>query len=57
MGCDRGDQRFVPFVGAFIAAAFPTAVAVAVDPGWSLALWTIGLFLLSEPLVGYMVEP
>jgi hypothetical protein len=50
-------MRFVPFVGAFIAAAFPTAVAVAVDPAWSLALWTIGLFVLTERFVGQVIEP
>ncbi len=27
--------RFVPYIGAVIAAAFPLALAVAVDPGWS----------------------
>ena len=27
--------RFVPYIGAVIAAAFPLALAVGVDPGWS----------------------
>ena len=30
--------RFVPYIGAFIAAIFPIALAVAVDLGWSMAL-------------------
>ena len=49
--------RFVPYIGAFIAAAFPVALAVAVDPGWTMALMTIGLFLVVEPLIGQVVEP
>ena len=49
--------RFVPYVGAVIAAAFPLALAVAVDPGWSMLLWTLALFLVVEPVVGHVVEP
>jgi len=49
--------RFVPYVGAVIAAAFPLALAVAVDPGWSMLLWTLALFLVVEPLVGHVIEP
>ena len=49
--------RFVPYIGAMIAAAFPTALAIAVDPGWTMALMTIGLFLIVEPLIGQVLEP
>jgi predicted PurR-regulated permease PerM len=49
--------RFVPYIGAVIAAAFPLALAVAIDPGWSMLLWTLALFLVVEPLVGHVVEP
>jgi predicted PurR-regulated permease PerM len=49
--------RFVPYVGAVIAAAFPLALAVAVDPGWSMLLWTLALFLIVEPVVGHVIEP
>ncbi|WP_398471588.1 AI-2E family transporter [Tardiphaga sp.] len=49
--------RFVPYVGAVIAAAFPLILAVAVDPGWSLLLWTAALFVVVEPLVGHGIEP
>lgn len=49
--------RFVPYVGAVIAAAFPVALAVAIDPGWSMLLWTLALFLVVEPIVGHVVEP
>ena len=49
--------RFVPYIGAVIAAAFPLALAVAVDPSWSMLLWTLGLFLIVEPIVGHVIEP
>ena len=50
-------MRFVPYIGAFIAALFPLALAAAVDPGWSMVLWTGLLFLVAEPLTGHVVEP
>jgi predicted PurR-regulated permease PerM len=49
--------RFVPYIGAVIAAAFPLALAVAIDPGWSMLLWTLALFLTVEPIVGHVIEP
>ena len=49
--------RFVPYVGAIIAAALPIALAAAVEPNWSMALWTAGLFLVSEGLTGQVIEP
>jgi predicted PurR-regulated permease PerM len=49
--------RFVPYIGAILAAAFPIALAAAVGSGWSLAVWTIALFAVAEPLMGQVVEP
>ena len=34
--------RFVPYIGPIIAAAFPVALSIAVDPGWTMLLWTGG---------------
>src|SRR3954454_5221445 len=56
-GILAGVLRFVPYIGAFIAAGFPLALAAAVDPGWSMLLWTLALFLVIEPVVGHVVEP
>lgn len=50
-------MRFVPYVGAVVAAVGPVILAAAVDPGWSMALMTIALFLVLEPLVGHVIEP
>ena len=49
--------RFVPYVGALIAAVFPLLLAAAVDPGWTMVLLTATLFIAVEPLVGHVIEP
>jgi predicted PurR-regulated permease PerM len=49
--------RFVPYVGVWIAALCATLLAAAVDPGWILALTTLGLFALVELIAGQLVEP
>ncbi|CAL8980351.1 AI-2 transport protein TqsA [Rhodoplanes serenus] len=56
-GIVAGLCRFVPYVGAWVAAALPLAVAAAVDPGWSMVAWTAALFIITEPLMGQVVEP
>ncbi|GAA0570354.1 AI-2E family transporter [Craurococcus roseus] len=56
-GFIAGLMRFVPFIGAYIAAAFPMMLALAVGPGWSSALWVLALFAVSEPLMGHVLEP
>ena len=56
-GFVAGIMRFVPFIGAYIAAAFPMVLALAIDPGWSALLWVLALFVISEPFMGQVVEP
>jgi predicted PurR-regulated permease PerM len=49
--------RFVPYIGIWIAAIFATVLAAAVDPGWGLAVVTLGLFVGAELLAGPLIEP
>jgi hypothetical protein len=49
--------RFVPYVGIWIAALFAAVLAAAVDPGWSLAFGTLGLFVIVELIAGQLIEP
>jgi predicted PurR-regulated permease PerM len=49
--------RFVPYVGVWIAALFSTVLAAAVDPGWSLAIGTLALFVMVELIASQVVEP
>jgi predicted PurR-regulated permease PerM len=50
-------MRFVPFIGVFIALAPPLLLAVAVVPGWSLAILVLGLFAGCELVMGQVIEP
>ena len=56
-GIFAGLMRFVPYIGSILAGALPVALAAAVDPGWSMTLLTLALFLITEPLMGHVVEP
>jgi predicted PurR-regulated permease PerM len=49
--------RFLPYVGPFIAALFPIALAFAVDPGWSMILWVVALIVTLELISNNFVEP
>ncbi len=50
-------MRFVPYVGSFIAAIPPVLLAAGVDPTWTAALATALFFLITEPVMGQLVEP
>ena len=49
--------RFIPYVGSFISAALPIALAAAVEPGWSMAVYTFGFYLIAEAVTGQLIEP
>jgi hypothetical protein len=50
-------MRFVPFVGTPISIMPPMLLALASDPGWSMALGVGLLFLVGQPLMGQVFEP
>jgi hypothetical protein len=56
-GIIAGLMRFVPYVGSVIAAGVPVIVAAAVHPDWSVAIMTLGLFIVTETLMGQFLEP
>ena len=56
-GCLAASLRFIPYVGATIAVLLPTALALAVFPGWSRALLVIAVFLALELTAYMVVEP
>jgi len=49
--------RFIPYLGPVVAAVFPIALSFAVDPGWTLPLLTVGLFLGVELFSNNVLEP
>ncbi|MCT8003154.1 AI-2E family transporter [Sphingomonas sanguinis] len=56
-GILAGVLRFVPYIGALLGAALPLLVAAGADPGWSTVWMVAALFLILEPLIGYVIEP
>ncbi len=49
-------MRFIPFVGIVLSAGLPILLSVTVDPGWSMLIATVALFVISEILVSQVVE-
>ena len=49
--------RFVPYIGAVLAAVLPLTLAAAVDADWRMAIWTISLYAVVEVVMGQVVEP
>ncbi len=56
-GALGGLLRFVPYVGTWIATAFPMAIAVALFPGWKHAALTFALFAVLELTTANLIEP
>ena len=50
-------MRFVPFIGVFVTVTGPILMALAVDPGWTMLVWVLVLFGVSELLMGQVFEP
>jgi predicted PurR-regulated permease PerM/methylmalonyl-CoA mutase cobalamin-binding subunit len=49
--------RFVPYIGPWVAAVFPLAVAFAVYPGFGVFAAVLGLFVVIELLSNNLMEP
>jgi predicted PurR-regulated permease PerM len=49
--------RFIPYLGSFISALLPVELAAAVEPGWSMAVWTLSFYVVAEALTGQVLEP
>jgi len=49
--------RFVPYLGVPLATFLASVLAIAVDPGWTLFLLTLGAFVAVQTVVSQVVEP
>ncbi len=56
-GLMAGLLRYIPYLGIWIAAAMPAAVAFGVEPGWVQAIIIFGLYLGVDLLIYNFVEP
>jgi hypothetical protein len=52
-----GLLRFIPYVGAWLGAIFPIALALASFPGWYSVLLVAGVFVVLETINNMLVEP
>ncbi|HXZ07788.1 MAG TPA: AI-2E family transporter [Paraburkholderia sp.] len=49
--------RFVPYIGIWIAAVLAVCLAAAIQPQWTMAVWTLVLFVVVDIAAGQIVEP
>jgi predicted PurR-regulated permease PerM len=49
--------RFVPFLGPWIAAAFPTALSLAFFQGWTIPVLVVALFVAVDQFSANVMEP
>ncbi|RPJ34288.1 MAG: AI-2E family transporter [Verrucomicrobiaceae bacterium] len=49
--------RFIPYLGPWIAAAFPILLSLASSPGWMIPLMTLALFIVLELVSNNVMEP
>ena len=49
--------RFIPYIGAWIAAATPIGLSLAISTGWVAPILTIALFASLELFIGNVMEP
>lgn len=52
-----GMLRFIPYVGPWVGALFPTALGLAVFPGWLWPLSVVALFVVLELCTAMILEP
>ncbi len=49
--------RFIPYIGAWIAAAIPIVLSLAISTGWVAPILTVGLFAGLDLFIGNVMEP
>lgn len=49
--------RFIPYIGPVIGSILPLVLATAVDPGWTMMIWTAATLTAVEFMIGQLVEP
>ncbi len=49
--------RFVPYIGIWIAALLAVCLAAAIQPQWTMAVWTLILFVVVDLVAGQIAEP
>lgn len=56
-GCFSTLMRFIPYIGAWIAAIIPIALSFVITNTWAAPLLTISFFIIIELITANIVEP
>ncbi len=56
-GVISGVLRFVPYLGVLLAGAIIAVFVAAIDPGWTLAVTCMAIFLAFELVLANFIEP
>ena len=56
-GVLSGLLRFVPYLGVLLAGAIIAVFVAAIDPGWTLAITCMAIFLAFELVLANFIEP
>jgi predicted PurR-regulated permease PerM len=49
--------RFIPYIGPWLASAFPVLISLAVYKGFGVFAWTVSLFVIVELFSNNVMEP
>ena len=49
--------RYLPYIGAYLAAVFPILLSLAMFDGWGTTLLVAGLFVILELTIANLIEP
>ena len=52
-----GTLRYIPYLGPWLAATLPLALAILITRGWTTPLLVVGLFLVLELFSNLVMEP
>lgn len=56
-GCFAAILRFIPYIGAWIAAILPISLSLIITDTWTVPFLTISLFIILEIITAYFIEP
>ena len=56
-GISAGLFRYIPYIGPWIGASMPFAIALGLDVGWAKPLMVLGVFAVLEILTANLIEP
>lgn len=57
LGLMAGSLRFLPYIGGWLAALLPVALALATKEGWMVPVGVVAMFVLAEVFTNTVIEP